>query len=77
MDLKVVDMTHKNRKIQSVSMSDAENGVIVNWDEKIEKPGKGMYDNSSYEYKKEVFSDEDLDKAFARFKELFMEARKD
>lgn len=70
-------MHKKKGKIQSVSMSDAENGVIVSWDEKVEKPGKGMYDNCSYEYKKEVFGDKDIDKAFERFKELFMKARED
>lgn len=65
--------------IEEVRMESAENGVIICYTEKRKRPGAGEYDNYSYEYKKEVFDfdeDKDSDKAFERFKQLFLAANK-
>ena len=70
--------------ICEVRMENADNGVIISWTEKTKKSTKGSYDDYSYDYKKEVYDfDEDDDegeefnKAFDRFKELFLQAKKD
>ncbi|HHT9135868.1 MAG TPA: hypothetical protein ACFYEK_01345 [Candidatus Wunengus sp. YC60] len=68
-------MAEKETKICDVNMSNADNGVIVSWNEKTPKSGGGTYDNANYEYCKEVFMEDKMDKAFDRFKELFLEAR--
>lgn len=55
-------------------MEPADNGVIISYDIQT-KNGTGKYENTDYQYKKEVYDfdgDEDgLDKAFDRFKELW------
>lgn len=65
----------KESKICDVRMENADNGVIVSYTEKTPKKGGGTYDNMSYEYCKEVFSEDDMESGFKRFKELFLQAR--
>lgn len=64
-------------------MEPAENGVIICYTEKTKSPSKGTYDNYNYDYKKEVYDidkngeeddDDGINKAFDRFKELWMSA---
>lgn len=65
------------KKITDLRMEPASNGVIISWCEQTPKSGgKNTYDNCSYAYPKEVFDfdgDNDIDKAFERFKELWKE----
>lgn len=68
-------MAEKDEKICDVNMQNAENGVLVTYTEKTKGAGKGTYDNYNYEYRKEVFSEKDMEKGFERFKELFLQAR--
>jgi hypothetical protein len=61
--------------IDDVNMSAADNGVIIGWCEKTPS-GNGTYENPAYNYRKEVFDDDedkDLEEAFIRFKELWMQ----
>lgn len=71
--------------VEDVTMDNASNGVIISYRKCIKKPasGKNTYDSTDYKYEKEVFDvddedeseDSELEKAFARYKELFMQAR--
>lgn len=69
--------------IEDVNMANADNGVIISYCERTKRKGKGTFDGGyDYNYRKEVFDVDDEDeektefnKAFDRFKELFMEAR--
>lgn len=69
-------------KISYLRMEPASNGVIISYDlEKKKSPGKGTYDNCSYESKKEVFDvdmndTQSLDEAFNRYKELWIASYK-
>ena len=63
--------------IYYLRMEPASNGFIISYSERVEKPGKGQFDNCQYLDRKEVFDvddgdqeENDLEKAFARFKEL-------
>lgn len=65
--------------ISDLRMEPAKNGLIISYCEKRSNGKKGgTYDNCSYGYPKEVFDitddkeDEDLEKAFTRFRELAM-----
>lgn len=71
--------------IEDVSMSSADNGVIISYCERKKMSGKGTYD-AGYDYnrRQEVFDfDEDEEegeefkKAFDRYKELFTQSIKD
>ena len=57
-------------------MRDADNGVIINYDCKTKNPGKKTFDDYNYKYCTEVFEIDDIEKAFDRFKELFMKSMK-
>lgn len=71
--------------IENVSMENADNGVIISYRQcTIKDPKKGnTYDNTETKYPKEVYDvdddddseDSELNKAFERYKELFLEAR--
>ena len=68
-------------EITDLRMDPATNGVIICYTTKTKSPSKGTYENCSYDYKKEVFdadmdNQEDIDKAFERFKQLWMKAYK-
>ena len=65
----------KKENICDVSMSNADNGVIINYTEKTKSANKGTYDNYNYEYRKEVFAEDKIEDAFKRYKELFLMAR--
>ncbi len=69
--------------ISELRMEPAKNGVILSYCERKEKPAtsKNTYDNCTYDYPKEVFDFEEgasdpegsaIEKAFGRFKELWM-----
>lgn len=66
------------KKITDLRMEPAKNGVIISWCEQTTKSGgKNTYDNCSYSYPKEVFDfdgDNDIDKAFERFKEIWKQS---
>lgn len=71
--------------IEDVNMSNADNGVIISYCERTKRKGKGTYDGG-YEYnrRQEVFDfdndeeeSEEFKEAFDRYKELFLQARKD
>lgn len=74
----------KDSYIESVNMDNADNGVIISYCERTKLKGKGTYDGGyDCQYRKEVFDvddddkeNEEMEKAFTRYKELFMEARK-
>lgn len=65
--------------ISSLTMEPAKNGFIISYCLKTKRPGKGEYDNCSYDHPKEVFDideddeDNDIQKAMDRFKELAMQ----
>lgn len=73
-------------KISGISMTPAENGIVIDYCKRTEKSGKSTYDNCSYEYPKEVFeyeknesgekesNDDVLERAMKRFKELWKES---
>ena len=64
--------------VEDVTMDNASNGVTISYRKCTKKPAsKGKtYDSMDYKYEKEVFTDDDnLDEAFDRYKELFLEAR--
>lgn len=64
------------KSIEDVSMSNADNGVLVSWTECEEgTPGQGSFTNREYDYKKLVFKESELDEAFATFKAKFLEAK--
>lgn len=78
-------MAEKDRYIEDVNMANADNGVIISYCDRTKRKGKGTYD-MGYDYNRrtEVFDFDDDDeeseefmKAFDRFKELFIQARKD
>lgn len=67
-------------------MENADNGVMICYTERCKRPGKGTYDGGyDYNPRKEVYDfdddddeeNEEFQKAFDRYKELFMQARKD
>lgn len=70
----------EKRKISCLRMEPATNGVIISYDVRKPAPTKNTYDNSTYEYPKEVFDfdgddkEAEFEKAFDRFKELWKEA---
>lgn len=72
-------MASPTTTITSLSMEPATNGFIISYCIKTKRPGKGEFDNCNYDYPKEVFDideddeDNDLEKAFTRFKELAMQ----
>lgn len=71
-----------DKMICDVRMENADNGVIINYTEKVKRATKGSYDDYAYNYKREVYDfdddeGEDFQEAFDRFKELFAQARKD
>ena len=74
-------MKGKSSYIEDVSISNADNGVIVRYCERTKSEGKGCYDSYDYKRREEVFNtmdedgDEGFEEAFNRFKELFMQAR--
>ena len=71
--------------VENVSMSNATNGVIIEYREcTVKDPKKGnTYENMDSQYKKEVYDvddedeseDSEFEKAFARYKELFKQER--
>lgn len=70
--------------IDYLRMEPADNGVIICYDVKtMSKGSKGQFDNCQYKSHKEVFDidgeneDESIDKAFSRFKELWMKSYKE
>lgn len=71
-------MDKSKSTIDYLTMEPATNGVIISYTEKVKKEGsKKTFDDCSYQNRKEVFDiDEDhndsIDKAFVRFKELWM-----
>lgn len=72
----------KTSKIEDVSMSNADNGVIISYCERTPRPAsKGTYDMCmDYNRRQEVydFDDEtDETEAFDRYRELFIRARAD
>jgi len=62
-------------------MEPASNGVMISWDEIRPPSSKNTFDNREYKNCKEVFelddSDDGLEKAFARFKELWVKYYQD
>lgn len=66
-----------------LNMEAASNGAVISWSEKTQSSDKGTYDNVQWVDKKEVYDededgDEDgLEKAFSRFKELWMKQYND
>lgn len=77
--LKQPIMADKSTTISGLSMEPAKNGFIISYCEKTKDDSKkSTYDNCNYNYPKEVFDidddneDNDLQKAFDRFKELAM-----
>lgn len=61
------------KKIEYLRMEPATNGFVVSYDEKETKKTSGTFENCSYKNCKEVFSYEDREEAFARFKELCLQ----
>ena len=57
---------------EHIEMKPADNGVIISYTEKKHNPGaKGMtYAECCYDHKQMVFSMEDIDKAFDKFKKM-------
>lgn len=78
-------MAEKDSYIENVNMRNADNGVIINYTTRTKMKGKGTHDGGySYDDCTEVFDfddddeeSEEFEKAFDRFKELFMQARSD
>lgn len=70
-------MEKECREIQSnsVHIEYAENGIIISYTEEVE--GRNTFDNRCHNYKKEVFKKEETDKAFTRFKELWLKSVED
>lgn len=64
-------------KVENVSMKHVENGMIVSYCEVKASATKGHYDNCIRDYKEEVFTDAEEDKAFERFKALFKSSKKE
>lgn len=68
------------KKMNSLRMEPAGNGVVLSWEEQHESPMAGQtYTNTQYKNKKEVFEidhgkegDEGMDNAMKRYRELFM-----
>jgi hypothetical protein len=74
------------KTIECPRIEPADNGVIICYDERITHPAKKgeTYRNTEYTSRKEVFDfdadedqDEEFEKAFTRFKELWQQASKD
>lgn len=76
---KEMSLPMTSNQIDEVRMEPAVNGVIICYTEKKKRLGQGDYDNYSYDYKKEVFDfdeEEDVEKAFMRFRELSLHCMK-
>ena len=75
-------------KIEDIRMEPVTNGVIISYCKRTPADSKDKFANSSYEYCKEVFDtdngekgekeeEDGMEKAFARFKELWKQAYMD
>lgn len=65
-------------------MSPADNGVVISWEEKVEKSNKGTFDNCQYVSHSLVFDidgpegeEKALDEAFAKYRELWTKKYKE
>ena len=57
--------------VESVRLEPVDNGFILSWEERVKsKNSDSQYACCSYEYNKEVYSQEDVSKAVARMIEL-------
>lgn len=56
--------------IEYVSLSPADNGLILNWSEKT-YPEKGSFENAKWKDNSLVFKEGEIDKALDKFKELW------
>ena len=70
-------MEHESKKFVSAPIAvtyarihDADNGYIVEWSEKHSKPGSGPLDHCDYIERNHLFTLEEADKAWAKFREL-------
>lgn len=68
-------------KISYLRMEPASNGIIISYDVTKKSSNKGTFDNCGYENEKEVFdfdtdSEEGLNEAFDRYKQLWIAAYK-
>lgn len=68
----------KKSTIEYLRMEPADNGVIISWTERTPSNSKGTFENSMYKDHKEVYDidedneEDDIEKAFSKFKELWM-----
>ena len=62
-------ITNTMKHIESVRLEVAENGFILSYTER--KPGKGL-ENCSYDYKQEVYTEDNIMEAIAKMKALVM-----
>jgi hypothetical protein len=72
LEVKQETPNNMSKKISDLSMTPADNGVIISYCKKVKSESGGSYDNCRYEYPKEVFGVSEIDNAFKRFKELLM-----
>tara|TARA_R110000772_G_scaffold36462_1_gene87185 strand:+ start:571 stop:795 length:225 start_codon:yes stop_codon:yes gene_type:complete len=67
----------KEGKVCYVRIEPAENGWIVSYSEKKDKPGAGMYEPMMEKTEKLVFMSDKTDEAFETFKKMKIEESKE